>query len=69
MVFPGSGFPWPGSDQVSAAAGRFWWIPGWPVARPSMNRRTPYPAGWKPLLSQKGRDSGLAVSESTETDW
>jgi hypothetical protein len=23
MVFPGSGFPWPGSDQVSVAAGRF----------------------------------------------
>jgi hypothetical protein len=35
----------PGSDQVSVAAGRLWWIPGWPVARPSMNRRTPYPAG------------------------
>ena len=40
-------------------------FPGWPGVPPSMRRRTPYPAGWKPALSQIGRDSGLAVSKST----
>ena len=38
-------------------------------APPSMRRRTPYPAGWKPALSQNGRDNGLAVSKSTEIVW
>ena len=38
-----------------------------PGVPPSMRRRTLYPAGWKPELSQKGRDNGLAVSKSTET--
>jgi hypothetical protein len=33
-------------------------FPGWPGV--------PYPAGWKPALSQIGRDSGLAASKSTE---
>ena len=39
--------------------------PGWPAGRPSMRRRTPYPAGRKPACSQNGRDNGLAVSKST----
>ncbi len=43
--------------------------PGWPAGRPSMRRRTPYPAGRKPACSQNGRDNGLAVSKSTETHW
>ena len=43
--------------------------PGWPAGRPSMRRRTPYPAGRKPACSQNGRDNGLAVSKSTETQW
>src|SRR5215472_6716408 len=41
----------------------------WSGAPPSMRRRTPYPAGWKPALSQNGRDNGLAVSKSTEIVW
>jgi hypothetical protein len=39
------------------------------LALPSMRRRMPYPAGCKPAPSQKGRDSGLAVSKSTEIHW
>jgi hypothetical protein len=44
-------------------------FPGWPGVPPSMKRRTPYPAGWKPALSHNGRDNGLAVSKSTEIHW
>ncbi len=51
------GVQWPPAD------------PGWLAGRPSMRRRTPYPAGRKPACSQNGRDNGLAVSKSTETHW
>jgi hypothetical protein len=44
-------------------------FPCWPGVLPSMKRRTPYPAGRKPALSQNGRDNGLAVSKSTEIYW
>ena len=52
-------------DQCSVAAGGS----GLARRRPSMRRRTPYPAGRKPACSQNGRDNGLAVSKSTETHW
>ena len=52
-----TGVQWPPAD------------PGWLAGRPSMRRRTPYPAGRKPACSQNGRDNGLAVSKSTETQW
>jgi hypothetical protein len=42
--------------------------PGRPVYDRSSVRRVLYPTGSKWALSQKGRESGLAESKSTDTD-